>query len=120
MGVPERVENVAWYSLGPQPGEAGNAVLSGHLDDYKGDPAVFWGLNELQPGDTIIVIDAAGNSRQFQVTGKESYAFDQAPLDRIFGSSFTSNLNLITCDGTWDQNARNYDRRLVVYSRLVE
>ncbi len=119
MDVPQGVQNVAWYNLGARPGEAGNTVLSGHLDDYKQDPAVFWRLNELEPGDQISVTDAQGVTHTFEVTGKELYAYDQAPLNRIFGFSLTSNLNLITCNGTWDSNALNYDQRLVVYSRLV-
>src|SRR5215207_5505719 len=55
MAAPSSVETVAWYNVGPQPGEPGNAVMAGHLDDMRGRPAVFWRLDELQPGDEIIV-----------------------------------------------------------------
>lgn len=119
MGVPERVENVAWYELGATPGELGSVVISGHLDDYRGDPAVFWALNTLQPGDEITLHDGQGNTVRYEVTGTEIYPFDQAPIDRIFLSKFEGKLSLITCNGTWDKNARNYDKRLVVYSRLL-
>src|SRR5687768_1091778 len=39
MDVPQDVNNVAWYKLGPLPGQPGNAVLAGHLDSKTG-PAV--------------------------------------------------------------------------------
>lgn len=119
MDVPQLVQNVAWYRLGARPGETGNAVLSGHLDDYKGDPAVFWRLNELRVGDEISVIDEAGQEWLFQVVKVASYPFDRAPLVEIFGPSQTSNLNLITCEGSWNASVRNYDQRLVVYTQLV-
>ncbi len=32
MDVPKNAMNVAWYNLGPKPGEKGNAVMAGHLD----------------------------------------------------------------------------------------
>jgi sortase A len=120
MDVPRAAQNVAWYNLGAYPGDAGNAVLSGHLDDRGGAPAVFWRLDELEPGDLVIVVDSAGRSQRFEVTRKESYPFDQAPLQEIFGFTLSRNLNLITCEGVWDRANRNYDRRLVVYTRLLE
>src|SRR5205807_8123210 len=41
MAVPSRPTHVAWYSPGPAPGEAGDAVIDGHLDWTTGK-AVFW------------------------------------------------------------------------------
>ncbi|MGH2544067.1 MAG: sortase domain-containing protein, partial [Ardenticatenaceae bacterium] len=107
MGVPEAVENVAWYQPGVRPGEPGNAAVSGHLDDYKQDPAVFWRLNELSAGQIVTIVDEYGTERHFEVIGKEIYPYDQAPLLRIFGPAESANLNLITCNGIWDSNAWN-------------
>lgn len=120
MAAPEAVEQVAWFAPGTRPGAMGNAVLSGHLDDYKQDPAVFWRLHELVAGDEVIVVDTEGSRYRFEVLGQELYHHEQAPLERIFGYTIQHNLNLITCNGTWDANALNYDRRLVVYTRLIE
>ena len=119
MDVPENVHSVGWYNLGARPGEMGNAVLSGHFDDYKQDPAVFWRLHELVVGDLVMVRDAQGREHRYEVIGQEIYPFNQAPLSRIFGLSTSHNLNLITCNGTWDENAWNYDKRLVVYTRRL-
>ncbi len=118
MGVPKHVDNVAWYAPGTTPGEQGNAVISGHLDDPKG-PAVFWNLRKLKVNDQIIVIDAAGINHTFAVLGKESYSEATAPLDKIFGFDLERDLNLITCDGVWNSKAHQYTQRLVVYTRLV-
>lgn len=119
MAVPEGVENVGWYNLGARPGEEGSAVMAGHLDNYLQQPAVFWRLEELQAGDTITVTDQEGTEYTFSVTGSETYQYNQAPIAKIFGSDGTPTLQLITCRGLWDSAERNYNERLVIYSRLV-
>src|SRR5947209_6230913 len=45
--------SVFWYAPGTAPGQAGNAVIAGHVDRAGGDPAVFWSLGNLKPGDTL-------------------------------------------------------------------
>lgn len=53
------------------------------------------------------------------VQALERYAYDRAPLDRIFGSAEKVNLTLITCAGRFDRRTQNYDQRLVVYATLA-
>jgi len=122
MDVPQGVQNVAWWNLGPLPGAPGNSVISGHLDNYLQEPAVFWRLRELVPGDTLSVRDARGINHTFEVVSSELYDHDQVPLDVIFGDAvrIRPNLILITCEGAWDAGARNYDQRFVVYTKMVE
>ncbi len=118
MDVPRNIWNVAWYKLGPQPGQRGNAVIDGHLDGPY-SAAVFWNLSKLVPGNKIYVQDDKGQEKVFEVFDIATYAFDKAPLDRIFGPSNDAQLNLITCNGTFDQGTANYDKRFVAYARLV-
>lgn len=119
MDIPSKVQDVAWYALGTAPGDIGNAVIAGHLDLANGSPAVFWEIGKLRIGDEVIVYDLDGVEYHFQVTGKQRYPDDQAPLERIFGFSLRSQLNLITCAGTWDRRSHNYSNRLVVYTELM-
>src|SRR5947209_11124825 len=56
MDVPRDPHHVAWYNLGPRPGEWGNAVIDGHVDYHGIGPVVFWRLHELQAGDELIVV----------------------------------------------------------------
>lgn len=120
MDTPSLMDDVAWYAPGVAPGEIGNAVLAGHLDRIGGAPAVFWKLGKLTVEDDIFVADSAGGELHFRVTGVESYPYDAAPLDDIFGFGIRSRLNLITCRGKWDRAGQTYTQRLVVYSELVE
>jgi sortase A len=50
---------------------------------------------------------------------KQVYPYNDAPLQQIFGPSPQAHLNLITCGGTFDRASRNYNKRLVVYTRLA-
>lgn len=118
MDVPSNYTDVAWYKDGARPSAPGNAVIDGHLDSKTG-PAVFWTLGELKPGDDVFVTTADGARLRFVVTGSETYPADQAPTYRIFGPAAAPQLNLITCDGTFNRDVRQYDRRLVVYTVLA-
>ena len=118
MDVPKKWEDVGWYKLGFRPGETGRAVMAGHLDSTT-DKAVFWDLHLLKPGDKVQVKQETGSTLTFQVTGSEAYAYNQAPLQKIFGPAAAATLNLITCNGTFDKASKNYDKRLVVYTKLV-
>lgn len=119
MDVPNDPWNVAWYEPGTVPGEPGNAVLAGHVDSQSG-PAVFWYLKELVPGDHIYVTTVAGEELTFVVVEVAAYDVADVPVRRIFGGTDDRNLNLITCEGTFDQSARDYDQRRVIYTTLVD
>jgi sortase (surface protein transpeptidase) len=119
MAVPKGYRDVGWYRLGARPGNAGNAVMAGHLDNSLGLAAVFVDLSLLAAGDEIEVTDDKGTILTFVVSSKEIYSVANAPIQKIFGSTAEAHLNLITCDGVWLKDQKMYDRRLVIYSTLV-
>jgi hypothetical protein len=120
MDVPKDFNDTAWYDLGARPGEQGNAVVAGHVDSTTGK-AVFWDLRKLVSGDQIVVVGDDGVERQFIVTGSEAYTRDAVPLDRVFGPTTETHLNLITCDATsaFDRTRKEYAGNLVVYARAA-
>lgn len=118
MDVPKDPNDVGWYDLGVKPGEVGNAVIDGHLDTAT-SAAVFARLTELKQGDKILVKDKNNRTLTFEVQHKETFPFDQVPLEQIFGPNNSKNLNLITCGGFFNGQTRNYSQRVVVYSSLV-
>ncbi|CAA9570155.1 MAG: hypothetical protein AVDCRST_MAG88-2256, partial [uncultured Thermomicrobiales bacterium] len=119
MDVPKGPWTVGWYAPGPPAGELGNAAMAGHVDYRSVGPAVFWRLRELAPGDEVIVHRADGSGRRFVVTGVRAYYTDDIPLAEVFGPSERPGLNLITCTGQFSASARDYDRRLIVYTEAV-
>lgn len=119
MEVPTNIWNVGWLKDSVLPGGVGNAVIAGHKDSVRG-AAIFWNLGQLKPGDHIYVSDANGSELVFEVTEVGSYLNSEVPLMQLFGPSDQKRLNLITCDGTFSRQQHNYDRRLIVYTRLVD
>jgi hypothetical protein len=112
--------SVFWYDLGAAPGQAGNAVIAGHVDRVGGDPAVFWSLSSLQRGDSIFVTDGNNSTLKFVVDRVVNYPATtpgQEALQAVFGPTTAHHLNLITCSGAW--TAHGYDQRLVVFSTQV-
>jgi LPXTG-site transpeptidase (sortase) family protein len=120
MGVPTNFKDVGWYKLGPEPGEAGNAVIAGHLDNALGLAGVFSKISTLESGDIIVVKNADGKTRRFKVVKKQIYDYTSADTREIFKSDGPSRLVLITCSGTWLRSERSYTSRLVVFADLIQ
>lgn len=117
MAMPIGVENVGWYQFGSKPGENGSAVITGHLDDPSG-PSVFYGLNRLNLGDEVLVVDDQKRTLHFEVIDKVIYSDADFPIATVFSQQDKPRLNLITCNGTFDKKTQSYVSRLVVYTEL--
>jgi sortase (surface protein transpeptidase) len=120
MDVPKNADNVAWYNLGNKPGSKGNAVIAGHFDKETGEPAVFFDIDKLSIGDTLTTTDVKGEKYNFSIVRIERYPYNDFPLQEVFGSSQDRFLNLITCQGEWDKETKNYSHRTVIYSKLID
>lgn len=118
MSVPQKIGNSGWYSPGVRPGEAGNAVINGHMNTPKLQPAIFADLNKLRTGDIIIIEDDAGQNWYFTVKSNHILSTDNFPTKLVFGSANTSHLNLITCDGVYQRKRKDYSHRTVIFSDL--
>lgn len=126
MGAPSAYAHAGWYGYGTIPGHLGSAVIDGHVDDGFGLPGVFAHLRDIKIGDDVYVETRAalpaGRAKErlhFVVTGLETYPYDDAPTELIFGRNDKARLNLITCEGRWSRAANTYAKRLVVFTELV-
>lgn len=117
MDIPKDLTALGWYNLGVSPGSIGTAVIAGHYGWWKdGILGVFNDLNKLQKGDKLSFEDKKGVITTFVVRESRSYN-SNADASDVFGSSDgKSHLNLITCDGVWDEASKSYSTRLVVFT----
>lgn len=118
MIAPLNRADVAWLALGARPGESGVAVIAGHYGRLNGRPSVFDNLHKLQPGDLIVVQDAAAVSYTYTVRLTKIYeptADAAAVFDSIDGGS---HLNLITCGGVWDARTKSFTTRMVIFADM--
>ena len=115
MDTPKGPDDVAWYKLGPRPGDTGSAVVAGHFGWAKGVPAVFDNLHKLRVGDTIITQDIGGQLITFVVKKIRNYGQNEIATDVFQSTDGKSHLNLITCEG-WSNTTNSYTQRLVVFA----
>ena len=108
-----------WYRNLPTPGEAGAAVLIGHVDTEQDGPAVFYRLGLLAPGDRLVVERADRSVATFQVTRVAQYAKSAFPASTVYGQPSHPALRLVTCGGPFDAVHRTYRDNIVVYADLV-
>ena len=116
--VPTSVQVPGWFSPGPSPGQVGSAVILGHVDSYQG-AGVFFQLRTLQPGNQIEVNLADGVIATFKVTSVAMYQKTQFPDQEVYGSTGSSDLQLVTCGGAFDSQTGHYLSNIVVYSSFV-
>ncbi|HEX4213604.1 MAG TPA: class F sortase [Candidatus Dormibacteraeota bacterium] len=118
MGVPQKWQDVGWYSPGVAPGQSGDAVIDGHLDWWGVPQAVFYRLSQLKAGDEIDVVTQGGLTLRFQVTSLASVPNSDRPVG-LFATSGPARLSLITCTGAWDQGTSEYTQRLIVDATYI-
>lgn len=115
MDVPKGPD-VAWFDLGPRPGEDGTAVIAGHYGIKDGKGSVFDNLYKLRKGDKVYIKDDKGMTISFVVRETRRYNPKDDASD-VFGTNVgKSHLNLITCEGVWDKVSQSYSERLVVFT----
>ncbi len=89
-----------------EPGETGNAVISGHRDTF------FRHIHELEKGDRVYV-DRGGRRFVYEVTGKKIVGPDDIS---VIKPTSDSQLTLITCYPTYYIGPA--PQRLVVFTKL--
>jgi hypothetical protein len=120
-----------WYRGGGVPGDVGTATIAGHVNDPLGNPEIFAHLQDLHPGDQILIhlrltnIKIRFTVNQVKVYSTEESA-DPAVLAQIFGAGPVegtgpqpapdglAHLTLITCAG-YIVNGE-FDHHTVVYA----
>ncbi|NTW42048.1 MAG: class F sortase [Cellulomonadaceae bacterium] len=116
MEVPASAERAGWYRFGPAPGAPeGTAVIAAHVDSaVSAGLGPFAQLRDLAVGDPIDVTLQDGSVRRFTVTEVTSVAKPAVDWSVVFDQAGPPRLALVTCGGTFDQDARRYSDNVVV------
>ncbi|WFF06790.1 class F sortase [Micromonospora sp. WMMD1076] len=115
----DQAMKAGWYSPGASPGEAGNAVIVGHVDSAQLGPAVFFNLGALVAGDTIVVARQDGSTATFTVREVGSYPKTAFPAAQVYGPSDVPALRVVTCGGVFDKTTGSYLNNIVVYAPMT-
>ncbi len=111
---------VGWYRESGRLGEAGNIVMSGHLDYWGVARAVFFHLGALKEGDTISVVGDDGSEHAYEVEWvRRINTADNGhdALLEVIDATEDERLTLITCGGDFDRETLEYKSRTVARAR---
>lgn len=115
---PEDHDLAGWFAAGAVPGDVGPAVVAGHVDSVDG-PAVFARIDDLAPGDVVLVDRADGTTAVFTVTGLGRYPKTDFPTEAVYGPTPRAELRLVTCGGDFDRSRGSYLDNVVVTAVLT-
>jgi sortase A len=107
VSTPQLRQGPGHYPGTPSPGQPGNAAIAGHRTTYG---APFYRLNELQPGDPIVVTTRAGEYHYEVIDSKVVKPTDVSVLD----PTPDNRLTLTTCTPRFSASSR-----LIVISHMV-
>lgn len=117
--VPSNIHIVGWFNQSAKPGQPGVSVIDGHVDGTT-KPGIFRRLSELKQGDQFTVRLGDESIKTYRVISVETVE-TAAALSVLFSQSphVTSQLNLITCTGTFNKQSKTYDKRVVASAAFV-
>jgi LPXTG-site transpeptidase (sortase) family protein len=121
MESPNNKDDVGFYDFSAHPGtpcqssdQCANTVLSGHVDWYTGQTGVFWDLRFLKDGDEVDLKLQDGTVYKYKVVANTVYSDEDAPVQQIIGPTPQPSVTLITCDGVFNPQLQEYNKRRVV------
>ena len=118
IAVPTNIYLTGWFIRSSLPGSRGLSIIDGHLDGVRSD-GIFKHLAQVKPGDGIDI--TMGNSIIHHFTVMTVQMVPNAEAANLLFSqdpAVPSQLNLITCGGTFDTNSKEYDQRVIVTAKL--
>lgn len=120
IAAPDNIYTAGWYINSALPGQPGLSIIDGHLSGrYKKD-AIFQHLNKLKKGETFTVTLGNDKVLKYQVFNVKTVSLDNA-IDTLLAKdpNISSQLNLITCGGSYDKTTQQYNRRVIVSAKLL-
>ena len=119
IAVPTNVYLAGWYINSVKPGEKGLSIIDGHRDGST-IGGIFRDLEKLKKGDTLTIEYGDSSIKEFEVVDlkilsvNDAYDFMYSKIEGI-----DIQLNLVTCGGTFNRDARTYDKRVIVRAKGI-
>ena len=119
VAVPNNIHFAGWFADSVRPGHGGLSIIDGHVDG-RAEAGIFKRLADLKAGAEYSVEMGNGSVKRYRV--KEVVTLDtKEAVNALFSQNLKvkSQLNLITCGGTFDQQSQQYDKRVIAVSELI-
>lgn len=116
--VPANVHLAGWFVNSVRPGEKGLSIIDGHRNGIYTN-GIFRELEKLKPGDSYEIEFGDSSVKKFKVMTVKTLTTAETASELFSQSPQVSNqLNLITCGGEYNSQARAYEQRVLVTSVL--
>ena len=119
--TPKNIYDTGWYTSSTKPGEIGATFIDGHASGPTRE-GVFAYLDTLNVGDELSLEKGDHSILKYRVVHTETIPLDEIDMKKVllpYGNTLKA-LNLMTCTGTWVNEKATYDKRVIVYTELVE
>ncbi len=118
VAVPNNVHLAGWYNQSQKPGQNGLSIIAGHVTGKTSD-GVFKQLGVLKAGDMFEIELGNGEVKSYKVIEtKQVKEAESAGVLFSQNPKVKSQVNLITCGGTFNKTTNQYDDRIIVSSEL--
>ena len=119
IAVPNNVHLVGWFVDSAKPGSSGLSIIDGHVSGQT-TGGIFVHLAKLEKDDTFKVELGSGQVLNYQVLSKVQLKESDAP-SQLYSQDPTvsSQLNLITCGGSYDRSSGQFPDRVIVSAKLL-
>lgn len=119
VAVPTNVHLAGWFTDSSLPGQPGLSLVDGHVQGVY-QPGIFKQLSMVSPGDTIEVEMGDLTKHRYEIIDIKTLTPEQTTdVQFVQLPNVSSQLNLITCGGTYDKATKQYDRRILVRAKLL-
>lgn len=119
LATPGNVYDTCWYNASAQPGQAGAMLIDGHRSSWTSH-GVFYKLNDMKKGDSIIIQRGDGKKFTYTVVKTEFFNHKKVDMSSLLVSQNTAKpgLNLISCAGDVIPGTSEFNQRIAVYAVL--
>jgi LPXTG-site transpeptidase (sortase) family protein len=115
--VPDDIQEIGWYAFAAGPMDPqGSIVLVGHRDGVESGQGAFYGIDQLEPGDSVVLRTSESSRIRFVVEDAQSVTkerFAELASD-VFSTTGSKRLILITCGGDYVKSAGGYQENVLV------
>lgn len=119
IAVPTNIHVAGWFVDSVLPGDQGVSIIDGHVQGRYTE-GIFKRLDELRPGDEVIVEFGDLSRQEFEAVSIGSYTVEQTSIEQYKAlDGAERQLTLITCGGNYDPATQSYDQRTIVRAKSL-
>jgi Sortase domain len=128
LTIPSDVHTVGWWdgvvthgttrvrTAAPAPGDAGVAIIAGHVDSAAAGPGALYRLERLDVGDRIRIVGLDRRTTTWVVRSKPRLTLKASLPRTLFKTTGKPRLALVTCGGPFDAATGHYRDNLIAWA----